>query len=477
MADLVENTAKLQLDEETGEMVSKGELKKRMKKREKASAIAKAKEAAASVVTEVKERVLPKAKPEDTAVDPDFVFKTGFLHEVFKNRPMTPVITRFPPEPNGFLHIGHAKAILVNFGFAKYHGGKCWLRYDDTNPEAEEQIYYDSILEMIEWLGFHPEKITYSSDNFDRLYEHAEQLIKQGKAYVCHCDDTQIKLQRGGEKGATPRYRCSHADQTVEENLKQFRDMKDGKYKPREAFLRMKQDITNPNPQMWDLAAYRILDAEHFRVGEKWKIFPTYDFTHCLCDSYEGVTHSLCTLEFVQSRESYEWLNHTLGVYEPQQREYGRLAIAGSLLSKRKILKMVEEGIVRGWNDPRLYTLIGIKRRGVPPGAIIEFINEVGVTTTNSIIEIKRFEQAVRRYLERTVPRLMMVLNPLPVVIEDADDLDGKPLIVPFSPKDPKMGSHEVTFTKTVYIDQSDFREEADQDFYRLAPGKVSSRP
>ncbi|KAI0133337.1 glutaminyl-tRNA synthetase [Hypoxylon sp. NC0597] len=473
MADLAESTAKLQLDEETGEMVSKAELKKRQKKREKA----KAKEAARSEVKndeKVKPAPKPKANAEEPAIDPNYMFKTGFLDEVFKIRPIKPVFTRFPPEPNGFLHIGHAKAIAINFGFARFHGGQCYLRYDDTNPEAEEQIYFDAILEMVEWLGFKPYKITYSSDNFQRLYDLAEKLIGLEKAYVCHCSDTEIKLQRGGEKGtAGPRYRCKHAEQSVEENLKKFRDMRDGHYKPQEAFLRMKQDITDGNPQMWDLAAYRVLNKPHYRTGDTWKIYPTYDFTHCLCDSFEGITHSLCTTEFVQSRVSYEWLNKTLGVYEPMQREYGRLSISGTVLSKRKILKLVQEKIVRGWNDPRLYTLIGIKRRGVPPGAILEFINELGVTTANSIIEIKRFDQAIRKYLERTVPRLMLVLDPIPVVIEDADDLDGTTITLPFSPKDPKMGSHDVKFTKTVYIDRSDFREEADPAFFRLAPGKT----
>ncbi|CAK7204778.1 Glutaminyl-tRNA synthetase [Sporothrix eucalyptigena] len=481
MADLVESTAKLQLDEETGEMVSKGELKKRMKKREKAAATAKAKEAkAAAGPAESKPKAAaPAPKADEPTIDPQQMFKVGFLEDVFKIRPMKPVRTRFPPEPNGFLHIGHAKAIAVNFGFAKYHGGSCNLRYDDTNPESEEQVYFDAILAMIEWLGFKPSSVTYSSDNFDKLYAHAEKLIECGKAYVCKCTDAEIKDQRGGGEGR-PRYRCKHAEQTIEYNLAEFRAMRDGKYKPQEAFLRMKQDITDGNPQMWDLAAYRVLETPHFRTGDKWKIYPTYDFTHCLCDSYEGITHSLCTTEFVLSRVSYEWLNHSLGVYEPMQREYGRLSISGTVLSKRKILKMVETGIVRGWNDPRLYTLIGIKRRGVPPGAILEFVNELGVTTTNSVIDIKRFEQAVRKYLERTVPRLMLVLDPIPVVLEneegdtseDLGGLDGTPLSIPFNPKDPKVGVHDVKFARTIYIDRSDFREEADPSFFRLAPGK-----
>jgi glutaminyl-tRNA synthetase len=245
--------------------------------------------------------------------------------------------------------------------------------------------------------------------------------------------------------------------------------MRDGKYKPREAFLRMKQDIEDGNPQMWDLAAYRVLDAEHHRTGAKWKIYPTYDFTHCLCDSFEKITHSLCTTEFIQSRVSYEWLNKSLGVYEPMQREYGRLSISGTILSKRKILKLVTEGFVRGWNDPRLFTLIGIKRRGVPPGAILEFVSELGVTTAATNIQLARLDQTVRRYLENTVPRLMLVLDPVPVVIEDAEELE---VDVPFNPKIPAMGSHKVKFTKTVYIERSDFREVDNTDYFRLAPGK-----
>ena len=280
--------------------------------------------------------------------------------------------------------------------------------------------------------------------------------------------DAEIKAQRGGEERG-PRFRCEHANQTIEHNLTEFRAMRDGKYKPREAFLRMKMNIEDGNPQMWDLAAYRVLDAEHHRTGPKWKIYPTYDFTHCLCDSFENITHSLCTTEFIQSRVSYEWLNKSLNVYEPMQREYGRLSITGTVLSKRKIAKLVNEGIVRGWDDPRLFTLIAIRRRGVPPGAILEFVSELGVTTAPSNIQLARLDQTIRRYLERTVPRLMLVLDPIPVVIEDAEELE---LDLPFSPKDPKMGSHKVKFTKTVYIERADFREVDSKDYFRLAPGK-----
>ncbi|KAL3427206.1 glutaminyl-tRNA synthetase [Phlyctema vagabunda] len=469
MADAItEGTAKLQLDEETGEMVSKGELKKRLQKRAKKVAEAKRKAEAPIKTPAAAAPKAPKVEETVNTAEPTAMFKQGFLDEVYKERPVKPVITRFPPEPNGYLHIGHAKAIAVNFGFAKYHGGDCYLRFDDTNPEAEEEKYFDAIKDMVSWLGFKPVNITYSSDNFDKLYALAEELIKKEKAYVCHCGDAEIKAQRGGEARG-PRFRCEHAEQSVEHNLTEFRAMRDGKYKPREAFLRMKQDIEDGNPQMWDLAAYRVLDAHHHRTGDKWKIYPTYDFTHCICDSFEGITHSLCTTEFIQSRVSYEWLNKTLGIYEPMQREYGRLGLTGTLLSKRKILKMVNEGIVRGWDDPRLYTLIGIKRRGIPPGAILEFVNELGVTTAPSVIQLVRFEQTIRRYLERTVPRLMLVLDPIAVVIEDAEEMD---LEIPFSPKFATMGTHKIKLTKTVYIERSDFREVDSKDYFRLAPGK-----
>ncbi|KAL2177064.1 tRNA synthetases class I, catalytic domain-containing protein [Thermothelomyces heterothallicus CBS 202.75] len=473
-----ENGAKLQLDEETGEWVSKGELKKRLAKRAKKALKEKNKDtkditAATKVAQDGAAPKKTKEKTEDGPIDPDAMFKHGFLADVYNERPEKEVFTRFPPEPNGFLHIGHAKAIAVNFGFARYHGGKCYLRFDDTNPEAEEEVYFTAIEEMVRWLGFEPYKITYSSDNFDRLYELAEKLINMGKAYVCHCGDEEIKLQRGGEKGTSPRYRCKHAEQSPEENLQKFRDMRDGKYKPKEAFLRMKQDITDGNPQMWDLAAYRVLDKPHHRTGTKWKIYPTYDFTHCLCDSFEGITHSLCTVEFFLSRTSYEWLNKQLVEFQPMQREYGRLSIQGAIMSKRKLKELVDKKIVRGWDDPRLSTLIAVRRRGVPPGAILEFVNELGVTTTNSIIQMSRFEQTIRRYLERTVPRLMLVLDPVPVVIEDADEFDGTEVTLPFSPKNPAMGDHKVKFTKTVYIDRSDFREVDSKDYFRLAPGKT----
>ncbi|KAI4114907.1 MAG: hypothetical protein LQ345_004399 [Seirophora villosa] len=406
-------------------------------------------------------------------VDPQSMFKEGFLKSVFNEKPSGKVVTRFPPEPNGYLHIGHSKAIAINFGFARYHDGVCYLRFDDTNPEAEEEIYFTAIENMVQWLGFTPYKITYSSDHFDKLYELAEALIQKDGAYVCSCTDTEIKDQRGGERGtAGPRYACPHRDRPTSESLTEFRAMRDGKYKPREAFLRMKQDITDGNPQMWDLAAYRILEKKHHRTGDKWRIYPTYDFTHCLCDSFEDISHSLCTTEFTLSRVSYEWLCDAVEVYKPMQREYGRLNLTGTVLSKRKLLQLVTAKHVRSWDDPRLYTLIALRRRGVPPGAILAFVNELGVSTALTNIQIVRFEQSVRRYLEQTVPRLMLILDPVPVIIDNLPPDYIEDIELPFSPKDPSFGTHTVPFTQTIYIDRSDFRPVDSKDFFRLAPGK-----
>ncbi|ETN43426.1 glutamine-tRNA ligase [Cyphellophora europaea CBS 101466] len=418
------------------------------------------------------------AKTEPAApLDPDAMFKEGWLAGVRKERPEDETVcTRFPPEPNGYLHIGHSKAIAVNFGFARHYGGTCNLRYDDTNPEAEEEIYFVKIEEIVRWLGFDPARITYSSDSFDKLYELAEKLISVDGAYVCHCTPDDLKDQRGGTdvKNKKPRYACVHRSRPIEESLAEFRAMKDGKYKPGEAFLRMKtDDFKNGNPQMWDLVAYRILEKPHHRTGDKWRIYPTYDFTHCLCDSFEGITHSLCTTEFILSRESYEWLNNTVDVpHKPMQREYGRLNIGGTVLSKRKIKKLVDDKYVSGWDDPRLYTLVALRRRGVPPGAILSFVNELGVTTAKINIQIVRFEQSVRKYLEMSTPRLMLVLDPIKVIIDDLPDDYIEEIENAFGPKDVDMGLHKMPFTKTVYIDRDDFREEDSKDFFRMAPGK-----
>ncbi|EGV64926.1 Glutaminyl-tRNA synthetase [Yamadazyma tenuis] len=382
------------------------------------------------------------------------------------------VLTRFPPEPNGYLHIGHSKAIMVNFGYAAYHSGKCYLRFDDTNPEAEEEIYFTKIEETIKWLGYTPWKITYSSDYFDELYDLAEELIKAERAYVDHSTPEEIKAQRGLKDDGTlggERFASKYRSRTVDENLKEFRKMRDGEYGVGEAFLRMKQDLESPNPQMWDLVAYRVLDKPHHRTGSKWKIYPTYDFTHCLVDSFENISHSLCTTEFRLSRVSYEWLCDELKVYRPAQREYGRLNLTGTVLSKRKIAKLVNDHYVRGWDDPRLYTLEAIRRRGIPPGAILSFINTLGVTTSTTNIQIVRFESAVRSYLDATTPRLMMLLHPILVELDNVGDDFREEVEIPFQKG---LSSRKLTFTKHFYIDADDYRDEASKEYFRLAPGQ-----
>ncbi|UZJ54985.1 hypothetical protein CBS101457_004305 [Exobasidium rhododendri] len=430
-----------------------------------------------------------KTEATQAEVDPNAMFRDGFLSKLHKpgeNAQCRPslkeehlratrgrVVTRFPPEPNGFLHIGHSKAIAVDFGYARYHGGECILRYDDTNPEAEEEKYFESILEMVRWLGFEPTRITYSSDYFQKLYDLAVELIKKGKAYVDHSTGEEINAGRGG-KDRGPRKANKYSLRPVEESLREFEEMKNGKYKPGTVTLRMKQDLEgNGNPQMWDLIAYRVLDAKHHRTGSDWCIYPTYDFTHCLVDSFENISHSLCTTEFVLSRESYEWLCDALDVYKPRQYEFGRLNLEGTVTSKRKILKLVKDGHVKDWDDPRLFTLLALRRRGIPPGAILSFINQLGVTTTVSTIQSKRLDQSVRQYLENSTPRLMMCLDPVKVILDNVPDDFYMELERPLHPKIPAFGTSKVPFTKVVYIDQSDFRALEEKDYFRLAPGKT----
>ncbi|TFK82061.1 glutaminyl-tRNA synthetase [Polyporus arcularius HHB13444] len=426
--------------------------------------------------------------PAASASSSRSVFSEGFLghlHKVGENPQIHPrlreqhlaatkgiVHTRFPPEPNGFLHIGHSKAIFVNFGYAAYHGGHCYLRFDDTNPEAEEGRYFESILETVRWLGYEPWKITYSSDYFDKLYELAVELIRRDKGYVCHCTAEEIFANRGGEERG-PRKACVHRTRPVEESLAEFEKMKSGAYQPGQAILRMKQDLESGNTMMWDLVAYRVLNSPHHRTHDKWKIYPTYDFTHCLCDSFENITHSLCTTEFIASRESYEWLCDALEVYKPRQSEYGRLNLTGTIMSKRKILQLVKEGYVHDWDDPRLYTLIALRRRGVPPGAILSFVSTLGVSTAASNIQAVRFEQTIRQYLEGSVSRLLMVLRPVKVTIENLPEDFLLWLEKPLHSKVPELGSSKVPLTRTIYIDADDFRSEDSKDYFRLAPGKT----
>ncbi|PWA00282.1 hypothetical protein BB558_003666 [Smittium angustum] len=400
---------------------------------------------------------------ENPQIDPEIMKKHL---EITKGQ----VITRFPPEPNGYLHIGHAKAINVNFGYAKTHGGRCNLRYDDTNPEAEEEKYITSILETVKWLGFEPSKILYASDYFKELHSMAVRLIERGLGYVCHCTGDEIYQQRGGESMG-PRTACVHRERPIAESLEEFKKMKDGRYAAGEAILRMKMDLEDGNPQMWDLVAYRVMYATHHRTGNDWCIYPTYDFAHCLCDSIENITHSLCTTEFTQSRKSYYWLCDAVEVYKPVQWEYGRLNVTNTILSKRKLLKLIESGNVSALDDPRLYTLPALRRRGVPAAAINGFVRELGVTTAKTNIEVGRLESHIRDCLNSIAPRLMAVLNPIKVRLTNfSGTLNFE---VPFKPRDPTFGVHTVPFTDTLYIDASDFRTVDSKDYYRLAPGKT----
>ncbi|KAG2184551.1 hypothetical protein INT43_000460 [Umbelopsis isabellina] len=428
------------------------------------------------------------AKTDDPAAAANKMFFEGEISNLHKpggNKQINPelmkkhleatgkkVVTRFPPEPNGYLHIGHAKAINVNFGYAKAHNGITYLRYDDTNPEAEEEKYFSSILDTVKWLGFEPYKITHSSDYFQDLYELAIKLIKKGLAYTCQCTGEEIAAHRGGESRG-PRTACVHRDRSVEETLEQFQMMKDGRYKEGETTLRMKMNLEDGNPQFWDLIAYRILYTPHHRTGSQWCIYPTYDFTHCLVDSLENITHSLCTLEFRQSRESYYWLCDAVEVYKPVQWEYARLNVTNTVMSKRKILKMVNEKYVNGWDDPRLFTLVGIRRRGVPPEAINNFVAELGISMYNAQTDVIRLDNHTRDYLDRTAPRLMAILEPVKVVLENLPSDYLEMVTVPNKPRDPSMGEHTVPFTNTLYIDAADFREQDSPDYYRLAPGKT----
>ncbi|GAA5931594.1 hypothetical protein JCM3775_006897 [Rhodotorula graminis] len=420
------------------------------------------------------------------AESPDDMFAQGWLSRLHKpggNEQKIPermqehlawtkgkVFTRFPPEPNGFLHIGHSKAIAVNFGFAKYHKGHCYLRYDDTNPEAEEQIYFDKILENVRWLGYEPYQVTHSSDHFAELYDLAVLLIKKGFAYTSNDTAEEISAQRGG-KDHGPRHDSKDRSKPVDQSLREFADMRAGKYKPGEMVLRMKQDMSSSNPTMWDIIAYRVLGKPHHRTGTEWAIYPTYDFTHCLCDSFENISHSLCTTEFIGARTAYEWLCDALEVYKPRQSEYGRLTLEGAITSKRKLLKLVKENYVNGWDDPRLYTLVALKRRGVPPAAIISFVSNLGVSTSPSLVQLQRFEQTVRSHLEMSTPRLNLVLRPIKVTLENLPADFQLSLDKPLHPKDPSMGTIAVPFSRELVIDSDDFRAEPSKDFFRLAPG------
>jgi glutaminyl-tRNA synthetase len=381
------------------------------------------------------------------------------------------VHTRFPPEPNGYLHIGHAKSICLNFGVAAEYGGISNLRFDDTNPSKEEAEYAESILEDVRWLGFDwDDRLFYASDYFDQLYEYAVQLINIGKAYVCDLSADEIRTYRGTltEPGKNSPFR----ERSVEENLDLFERMRAGEFPNGSRTLRARIDMASPNITLRDPVLYRIMNVPHYRTDDKWVIYPTYDFTHCLSDSIEGITHSLCTLEFENNRPLYDWVLDQLQVYHPQQIEFARLNLSYTVLSKRKLLQLVEDGIVDGWDDPRMPTLSGLRRRGYTPEAIRDFCHHIGVSKTNSIIDIALLEHFIRKDLNQRAPRVFGVLRPLRVVITNYPEGQVEELEAVNNPEDESMGKRKVPFSRVLYIEQDDFREVPPPKYRRLIPGR-----
>jgi glutaminyl-tRNA synthetase len=381
------------------------------------------------------------------------------------------VHTRFPPEPNGYLHIGHAKSICLNFGIASEFGGLCNLRFDDTNPTKEEAEYVDSIKQDVQWLGFDwDEREYYASDYFERLYQYAVALISNGKAYVCDLTPKEIKDYRGTltEPGRESPYR----NRPVAENLDLFERMRNGEFPDGSRTLRAKIDMKSGNINMRDPVIYRILHAAHHRTGDAWSIYPMYDFAHCFSDSIEEITHSICTLEFEDHRPLYDWFLDQLGVYHPRQIEFARLNLSYAVLSKRKLIRLVGEGFVSGWDDPRLPTISGLRRRGFTPESIRNFCDRIGVAKRDSIVDMALLEHCIREDLNKRAPRVMAVLNPLRVVIENYPEDTTEELDAVNNPEDPGMGTRKVPFSRVIYIEQEDFMENPPKQFYRLAPGR-----
>ncbi len=381
------------------------------------------------------------------------------------------VHTRFPPEPNGYLHIGHAKSICLNFGLAAEFGGMCNLRFDDTNPSKEDVEYVDSIKEDVRWLGFDwGSREFYASDYFEQLYQFAIQLIKAGKAYVCDLNADEMRDYRGTltEPGKNSPYR----NRTVDENLELFQRMHAGEFPDGARTLRAKVDMASPNLNMRDPVMYRILRATHHRTGDKWNIYPTYDFAHGQSDSVEGITHSICTLEFEDHRPLYDWFLDQLGIHHPQQIEFARLNLTYTALSKRKLLQLVQQKRVAGWDDPRMPTLAGMRRRGYTPEAIRTFCERIGVAKRNSTVDIAMLEHCLREDLNKRAPRVMAVLRPIRVVIENYPGGKVEELDAVNNPEDPTMGTRKVPFSRELYIEQDDFREEPPKGYFRLSPGR-----
>ncbi|MFQ5985541.1 MAG: glutamine--tRNA ligase/YqeY domain fusion protein [Alphaproteobacteria bacterium] len=395
-----------------------------------------------------------------------------FIRNIIRAAGQDTVVTRFPPEPNGYLHIGHAKSMCLNFGVAQEFGGRCHLRFDDTNPTKEEHEYIESIQEDVRWLGFDwGEHLYFASDHFEKLYEWAEHLIHVGKAYVDDLSQEEIRAYRGTltEAGQNSPYR----DRSVEENLDLFRRMRAGEFPDGARVLRAKIDMASGNINMRDPVIYRILHARHPRTGDAWCIYPTYDFAHGQSDAIEGVTHSLCTLEFEDHRPLYDWFIDNLPVpSRPRQYEFARLNLSYTVLSKRKLTRLVQEGHVRGWDDPRMPTLSGLRRRGVPPAAIRDFVRRVGVAKSDNLVEVALLEHCTRELLNKTAGRRMGVLRPLKVIIENYAEGGTEEVEAVNNPEDASAGARAVPFSREIYIERDDFMEDPPPKFFRLAPGR-----
>ena len=424
----------------------------------------------------MKETMNPPPSEADTGAATQEAAPSNFIRDIIlddlkTNKYGGRVHTRFPPEPNGYLHIGHAKSITINFGLAKEFGGKCNLRFDDTNPSKEETEYVDSIIEDVKWLGGDWEgRLFYASDYFGQLYEWAVQLINAGKAYVCDLTPDEVRKQRGTltEPGQESPYR----NRTVEENLDLFSRMKAGEFPDGARTLRAKIDMASPNLNLRDPIIYRILHAEHHRTGNAWSNYPMYDFAHGESDSIEGITHSICTLEFEDHRPLYDWYVEQLGIYHPQQIEFDRLNITYTLLSKRKLLALVQNKLVNGWDDPRMPTISGLRRRGYTPEAVRNFCRRVGVSKTNGTTELGLLEYFLREDLNKRAARVMAVLRPLRVVIDNYPEGQVEEMDAVNNPEDESMGSRKVPFSRILYIEQDDFREDPPKQYFRLAPGR-----
>ncbi len=414
----------------------------------------------------------------NSAENKEPVKKSNFIHsqieaELRQGKNNGRVHTRFPPEPNGYLHIGHAKSICLNFGIAEKFGGKCNLRFDDTNPSKEETEYVDSIMEDVHWLGFDwGDRLFYASDYFDKLQDFAIQLIKEGKAYVDDQSAETISSQKGTP--TRPGFESPHRNRSVEENLELFGRMKTGDFAEGSHVLRARIDMASPNMHMRDPILYRIMKAHHHRTGDKWCIYPMYDFAHGQCDYWEGITHSVCTLEFEVHRPLYDWFIDQLkeGDYRPRQIEFARLNLTYTVMSKRKLLELVKEKHVKGWDDPRMPTISGLRRRGFTPESIRNFSERIGVTKVDGVVDVSLLEYSVREHLNKSAQRVMGVLNPLKVVITNYPEDQTEEMDAINNPEDAEMGTRKVPFTRELYIERDDFMEEPPRKFFRLAPGR-----